>query len=167
MLTWGDGYLPHTLTHPSWQHDLSPQLRQAGRGGGPEGHGVFPQSGAGGPGPESSKVTQTAAVLFTAVSLARPGLNICGMNAADRQTLAGPAGGLGCPGVLQATRGPLQGDKPSTGPVLHRHFSVKSLIWVSNLEGLGAHETFLKNKNKTVTSTFWKDQMEFYFLASA
>lgn len=89
MLTWGDGYLPHTRAHPSWQHDLSPQLRQAGRGGGQEGHGVFPQSGAGGPGPESSKVTQTAAVLFTAVSLARPGLNICGMNAADRRTRPG------------------------------------------------------------------------------
>ena len=128
---------------------------------------MFPQSGAGGPGPESSKVTQPAAVLFTTVSLARPGLNICGMNAADRQTLAGPASGLGCPGVLQATRAPLQGDKPPTEPVPHRHFSVKSLIWVSNLEGLGAYEAFLKNKNKTVTSTFWKGQMEFYFLASA
>lgn len=166
MLTWGDGYLPHTLAHPSWQQDLSPQLCQAGRGGGQEGHGVFPQSGAGGPGPESSKVTQTAAVLFTAVSLARPGLNICGMNAADRRTLAGPAGGLGWPGVLQATRGPA-GRQALRRACSARHFSVKSLICVSNLEGLGAHEAFLKNKNKTVTSTFWKDQMEFYFLASA
>lgn len=32
--------------------------------------------------------------------------------------------------------------------------SVKSLIWVSNLGGVGAHGAFKKNKIKTVTSTF-------------
>lgn len=45
------------------------------------------------------------------------------------------------------------GDKPSTDPVPHRQLSVKSLVWVSNLGGVGAHGALKKNF-KTVTSTF-------------
>lgn len=86
--------------------------------------------GAGGPGPGSLKVVQTASVLFLAVSLSGPGLNIRRMNAADRQSLAGPAGGLGCPGVLQVSGVPPRGGKTSFRPpqnLLHAGPSQSSL----------------------------------------
>ena len=61
-------------------------------------------------------MVQTTSVLFLAVSLSGPGLNIRRMNAADRQSLAGPAGGLDWPGVLQLSRAPQHGDKTSFHP---------------------------------------------------
>ena len=51
--------------------------------------------------------------------------------------------------------------------VPHGLLSVKSLIWVSKFGGVWELMRLSKNENKTATSPFLKDQMEFYFLASA
>lgn len=107
-LTGGARCLPHALTHPSWEHNpFSAVLPESHSLAGPdreEGHGLLPQSGAGGPGPGARRWHRL--VLFTAVALTLPGLNICGINAADRQTSAGPAGSLGqrCPAGEQPSQ---------------------------------------------------------------
>lgn len=99
------------------------------------------------------------------VSLAGSGSSICGVSAADRRALLAheqPWLSL-CPAGEQGAH---MGPGPHTPPS-SRHLSQSSLTWVSNLRGCRGSVCLLKDRNKIVTSTFLKDQMEIYFLASA